>query len=325
MIDPSTLSMKEIIQALRVFQQELTRRFERHIALVFSDVVGTTEYFARFGDAAGYQLQQLHIDLLRDCLSTRNGRIVDTAGDGAFMTFPDANAAIDALIDFQKQISRENVARARNRQLQVRVGMHWGPVLTDGEVVSGDSVNLCARIGAAAGVGEIRLTRDMFHAAALEHRLHCRPVGRVELKGISQPVELLALDWRDQSMFPTQCCVEETGEEVILPKQDVISFGRLREYEGSLANDVALALPDADRSIQISRWHFELRLLDDGFRLHSLSDNTTEVDGALIAKGQDARIKPGSKVRVPGVLTLVFSASRAQHLSEDAGATMIRR
>ena len=64
MIDFATLSMTEIIRLQNLLQQELTRRFERYMALAFSDIVGSTPYFARFGDAAGRQLQQLHFDLL---------------------------------------------------------------------------------------------------------------------------------------------------------------------------------------------------------------------------------------------------------------------
>ena len=53
MIDFSTLGMTEIIRLQNQLQQELTRRFERPLALVFFDIVGTTPYFGRFGDAAG--------------------------------------------------------------------------------------------------------------------------------------------------------------------------------------------------------------------------------------------------------------------------------
>ena len=47
-------------------------RFERRRALVFSDVVGSTPYFARFGDEAGRQLQQRHVDLLNAAIGTDN-------------------------------------------------------------------------------------------------------------------------------------------------------------------------------------------------------------------------------------------------------------
>lgn len=321
MVDLSTLSMTEIIRLQNLLQQELTRRFERYMALGFSDIVGSTLYFERFGDAAGRRLQQLHIDLLNECLPPSESRIVDTAGDGAFLAFSGAEAAIAALIEFHQRISRENATRSREHQLQVRIGAHWGPVLTDGVAVSGDSVNLCARVAASSELGEIRLTREMFKELPGRHRLSCRPLGMVELKGILRPTELLALEWRDRAVYPTRVRIEETGEELHLPQQDIISFGRLREHEGALANDIALALPDPMQTQQISRWHFELRRFSDGFRLRALSSAVTEVDGVPVAKGQEVPIKPGSKARIARVMTLLFTSPPRRSLAESSGDT----
>ena len=321
MSDFSTLSMTEIIRLQNVLQQELTRRFERQLALAFSDIVGSTPYFARFGDAAGRQLVQLHIDLLNECLPHRQGRIVDTAGDGAFLVFPSADAAISALIEFEKIVSRENATRARDHQLQVRIGGHWGPALTDGVTVSGDSVNLCARVAASASAGEIRLTREMFQELSPAHRLNCRPIGAAELKGVSRMVELVTFDWRDRSIFPTRIRIEETKEELDLPHQDIISFGRLREHEGTLANDLVLTLPDQLQALKISRWHFELRRFPDGFRLRPLSEGVTEVDGAPVVRGSEVGVKPGSKVRVSRVLTLTFFSPALPRIGEGGGVT----
>ena len=172
-------------------------------------------------------------------------------------------------------------------------------------------------------MGEIRITRDVFQDLALTHRLNCRPLGPVDLKGVSRQIELLTLDWRDHSMFPVLFRIEETGEEVLLPQQDIISFGRLREHEGTLANDVILTLPDPLLARQISRWHFELRRLADGFRLRPLSDGATEVDGGLVRKGEEAAIKPGSRVRVAGVLSLAFTSPAVGVESDNSDATMI--
>src|SRR5438067_13403838 len=101
--------MAEIIRLQKELQLELTRRFQRQAALEFSDIVGSTEYFARFGDAPGRQLQQLHVDRVGECLGRHQGRLVDTAGDGAFLTFP----AADALMELQSAVSRANAARSR--------------------------------------------------------------------------------------------------------------------------------------------------------------------------------------------------------------------
>ena len=90
-------------------------------------------------------------------------------------------------------------------------------------------------------------------------RLHCHPIGTRELKGVAQPVDLLELDWRDPAAFPRRVLIEETEEQIALPQQDIVSFGRLHEPDGARANDIVLIHPDPARSRQISRWHFELR------------------------------------------------------------------
>ena len=306
MQDFRTLSMAEIIRLQNELQQELTRRFQRQAALAFCDIVGSTEYFARFGDAPGRQLQQLHVDLVGECLGRHQGRLVDTAGDGAFLTFPAADAALGALMELQTAVSRANAARSREHQLRLRIGAHWGPVLTDGVAVSGDAVNLCARVAGCAEPGEIRLTREMFQESSAAHRLKCRSLGAAELKGVARQIELFVLDWRDRELFPTHIRIEETANERRLPDQDIISFGRLREHEGAAANDVVLTLDDPQHALQISRWHFELRRFPDGFRLRPLSDRQTEVDGTPVPKNGQVAVKAGSKVRVARVLTLTF-------------------
>ena len=213
-LDPADLSMTEIIRLQTLLSQELARRFEASLALAFSDIVGSTAYFARFGDEAGRQLQQLFFDQVAACVSAYGGRIVDTAGDGAFTCFPSASAATEAMTALLQRLSEENEHRSRDQQLVLRIGLHWGHVLTDGVQVTGDAVNLCARIAASADPGQIRLSRELFQELRAEHRLLCRRVGAVPLKGHSRDFELLCLEWRDPMRFPSVLLIQETGQRI---------------------------------------------------------------------------------------------------------------
>jgi len=320
--DFGQLTMTEIVRLQGLLQQELTRRFERQVVLVFSDIVDSTPYCARYGDAAGRQMQQLHIDLLEQCIGRFQGRVVDVAGDGAFLVFSAAEAAVQSMVAVQGLVSQANLVRASAHQLRLRVGLHWGPVLTDGAIVSGDSVNLCARIAASAAIGEIRLTRAAFQQLGSAERMQCRALGAVQLKGVNDAIEVLAYDWRDRSRFPTQLRIAETDEVIVLPDRDLITFGRLREYEGLAANDVVLTHPDPLRARQISRWHFELRRSVDGLCLRSLSDTGTAVNGEPAPKGQDISIKPDDRIRLADALTLVV-LHPASAGTDDASRTML--
>jgi len=168
-VEPSTLadhlqdlSLTELIRLQNEISRLLSQRFERPMALAFSDIVGSTPYFARVGDEAGRKLQQRHIDLVGQIARGQGGRIVDTAGDGAFTCFQAAEQAVSSFIELQTALARENIARTRDHQLTVRVGLHYGATLTDGTMVTGDSVNLCSRVAGTASGSEIRLTRAAF-------------------------------------------------------------------------------------------------------------------------------------------------------------------
>jgi class 3 adenylate cyclase len=322
-VDFDSLTLTEMIQLQTALGEALKRRFEKQLCLGFSDVVGSTPYFARFGDAAGRGLQQRHFDVLATMLSNHGGRMVDTAGDGAFTVFPTAESAAAAFIAMETLISAQNASYAREHQLIVRVGLHWGPALTDGQAVTGDAVNFCARIAASGGPGEIRLSKTAFRELSTDKRLRCKGLPPVTLKGIAEPQELMVLEWRDKGMFPSRARVAETGEEIPLPAQDSITFGRLKERNGIVANDVVLSLPDPEQSKSISRWHFELRRGDAGFVLRSVTDQTTEVDGVSLQKGGEAPIRPGSKVRLAKVMTLEFvgDSLRPQETGESTKYT----
>lgn len=302
--------MTEIIRLQNLLSVELSRRFEISAALVFTDIADSTAYFARFGDEAGRQLQQLHIDQLEQGLSAHGGRIVDTAGDGAFSVWPSSTAAAQAMTSLLARISAANEHRSRDHQLTLRIGIHWGRVLSDGVQVTGDAVNLCARIAASADPGQIRLSRETFQELGIAHRLNCRPIGPVNLKGIGRSVELVGLEWRDPAHFPTTVVVRETGQVIPMPAQDIISFGRLEIIEGMSANDIVLTLPDPAAARQISRWHFELRRRSTGYALRAVSSQLTRVDGKLVANGEEVPVRPGSTVELASVMTLQFTGGR---------------
>ncbi len=307
--------MTELIRLQDVLSKAIVRRFEKRLALVFSDVVGSTPYFARFGDEAGRKLQQRHFDLLNAAIAPEHGRVVDTAGDGAFIVFESVTSATRAMVALQRSVVKDNDNRAVDHRLQVRIGIHVGPVLTDGDQVSGDAVNFSSRVAGAASAGEIRLSLAAHSEQAdVEFRLRSRRQRPVELKGVDKPQELFSLDWLDASRFPTLVRFED-GSEVRIPTLDVVRFGRLREQDGVTANDVVIALADPNLQGRISRWHFELHRRADGFMLRSVSVSTTELDGRAVPRGEEALLRPGSKVRLGGAVTLEF-------LSEDFSGEM---
>jgi class 3 adenylate cyclase len=307
--DTSGLSMTEIIQLRERLAQELHLRFERNVALVFTDVVGSTAYFAQHGDDAGRALLQRHLDHLAELWPRTGGRVVDTAGDGAFSVFPTTEGAAVSLIELFAHVDEHNRRRETIHRLRIRCGLHFGPVLTDGTIVTGDAVNLCARITATANPDEIRLTRAAFLELSNDLRVLCHPIKPLEVKGVNRAVEAVVLEHHRRAM-PAAVRIKETGEVFSLPDKETITFGRLREQDGVKANDILLTHPDRELALRISRWHFEIRNRAEGPRLRALTDLATDVDGRPVLKNQEVLLRSGSVVCVAGILHLTFIGER---------------
>jgi class 3 adenylate cyclase len=310
--DLESLTLTEIVRLQSDIAEVMRRRFERSLALCFTDVAGSTAYCARYGDLAGKALSQRHLDLLAPCLDELGGRMIDTAGDSAFFCFEpmrDAALAVSRLLD---RLSEANQRYPEEHRLALRTGLHFGPVLTDGTIVSGDAVNVCARVAAIGAPGEIVLTRAAFSELPPEMRHECSPRPSARVKGITEPIETWSMRWRLPTR-PNTVVIHETGQRFKLPATKVVTFGRLRTVKDAPGNDIVLELSDPEQTRLISRWHFELHADGDELTLRALTTQTLTVDGKLVIMGTDVPVRAGSVVKVAGVLTLSLSIEDEQN------------
>ena len=303
-IDYDALSLTDLIKLQDEIESETRARYEKTVALVFTDVAGSTSYFERHGDAAGRALLQRHLDLLGNVMSLHQGRVVDTAGDGAFCTFTRLLPAVLAMSELQSLIAADNGRRSTEHKLGLRIGIHMGEVLTDGVIVTGDAVHMAARVSNTANSGEIHLTQSTMMQLPPAFRVRCKPLPAARLKGFAEAVPLASLEWRDTRLFPTRVLIEETQQNYDLPSVDVARFGRLEEHDGKPANEIVLAHADPQVMRRISRWHFELHRRSSGMFLRVVSRANTEVDGKVVGLGEEVQVKPGSAVKLGWVLTI---------------------
>ena len=320
-------SLTELIELQQEVEQTIRRLYERDLALMDTDVVGSTAYFQQHGDVAGRSLQQRHFRVLEKVLEAGNGTMFNTAGDGAFSFFDTAEQAVGAAIEMQRLIIADNLNATRGHELAVKIGVHYGSALQDGKVLAGDAVNLCARVASLATAGMITLTRDTFSQLGGDYRMLCQPFQTTQVKGISEPVEVMTLDWMKDDTYPDRVRIEETGQEIALQMHlDVISIGRLRPRDNQPGNTIVLRLDDVEQTRKISRYHVELERRPDGYYLRAISDAPTEVDGKNLSKGEEVPIYPGSLVRLSKAASLRFLGSGMDDTnaeSSDIGKTSV--
>jgi class 3 adenylate cyclase len=158
------------------------------VALLFTDLVGSTSMYDRIGDQRAEEVRRAHFAGLRSALAAHGGKEVKSLGDGLMVAFTSAVAAVEAAIAMQR--SAQSVAA-----VEVRVGLHAGEPLRDEGDYFGVSVNTARRLCDAAGAGQI-LASDLIRALVSPRiRTGLRPVGELTLKGIEEPVWAYEVEW----------------------------------------------------------------------------------------------------------------------------------
>jgi class 3 adenylate cyclase len=169
---------------------ELLGRVASRRTFLFTDIVDSTKLVETLGDAKWRKLLARHDELVQEVVAERGGEVVKKTGDGFFLAFEQPRAAIEAAVAIQRALADEIVAP------DVRIGLHACEAFRDGEAADygGQGVHAAARIGAVAGAGEILVSKETLDGTASSYR--ASEPRSLELKGIAEPVEVVAVDWR---------------------------------------------------------------------------------------------------------------------------------
>jgi len=156
-------------------------------AIMFTDIVGSTEMTARLGDTMAVEVLRAHDAIIGRCLAQHGGVQVKHLGDGIMASFDDVPASVACANEIQAEIAAFS-AKSKT-PVQVRIGIHAGEPVEDSDDLFGSAVQMAARIcgiARADGVLVSAAVRDACAGAGIAFA----PSGSEILKGFAQPVEL---------------------------------------------------------------------------------------------------------------------------------------
>jgi class 3 adenylate cyclase len=165
------------------------------LALLFSDLVGSTALYEEVGDARAYALVEEHFRLAERAVRDAGGAVVKTMGDAVMASFasvPDAVRAAKAMI-------ASHQAADPVGSLGVKIGVHGGPCLAvranDRLDYFGTTVNVTARLQAQAAPSEVVVTRESYDDPTVSPLLDGMPMReiRATLKGIAVEQHLVGI------------------------------------------------------------------------------------------------------------------------------------
>jgi adenylate cyclase len=158
----------------------------RLAAILVADVVGYSKLMG--SDEAGTlaQLQALRTEVIEPQIAKHAGRLFKSVGDGF-------------LIEFASAVQAVNCARAiqdANGQahLPLRIGIHVGDVVVQGDDLMGDGVNVAARVEGIREAGGIAITRAVHEQVRDKLDLGFLGKGEIALKNFQRPVQVFAIN-----------------------------------------------------------------------------------------------------------------------------------
>lgn len=190
---------------------------ERKIAIVMTDIIGSTKFVQRHGAQKAALWFSKHDRLMMTLVSEFGGVWVD-ASDGVLVFFYSVGDAIAFAFEYKKKLNQYKFP------FRSRLGIHWADMIitkTAKKLVSGGAKrlniegigkNICARTMSLCGPEQILLSQDAyicFKARTRQHKYIPKNVlsvlvGLYKFKGVSEPEALYALGTEEAHLQPPQ-------------------------------------------------------------------------------------------------------------------------
>ncbi|HET7686102.1 MAG TPA: ABC transporter substrate-binding protein, partial [Candidatus Limnocylindria bacterium] len=168
-------------------RESITRGF------LFADLRGYTDFVESHGAAAAASLLTRYRSLARESIGRFGGAEIKTEGDSFYVVFGSVSRAVRcglALVAAAAAASDEHP----EEPIRVGVGIHAGETVELDEGYVGSAVNIAARLCAQAGPGEVIVSETVRALTRTLLPVTFKRRGRRELKGISEPIELFAVE-----------------------------------------------------------------------------------------------------------------------------------
>ena len=169
------------------------------VAIVFTDLQGSTKLYDALGDTAAYRLVRDHFAFLSERVTRHHGFIVKTVGDAVMAAFNDPADAVRAVLAMLDEVASFNRGRS-DAGIVLKLGLHAGACIavTAGEVLDyfGSAVNTASRLEHQCGGGEAIISQAVLHDPEAREALAGRDCveDSAALRGLTEPVRFVRVN-----------------------------------------------------------------------------------------------------------------------------------
>ena len=165
------------------------------VAILFADVVGSTQLYDKFGDTKASETVAACLDIMKDATYQFNGVVIKTIGDEVMSTFQTVDEAMGAAVMMQTRISAKR-RKDDGIPVSIRIGCHYGPVVEEQNDIFGAAVHTANRMTSQAKSKQIIISGFTVENMSPELRNQTRQIDLATVRGRMDEVALYELVWQ---------------------------------------------------------------------------------------------------------------------------------
>jgi adenylate cyclase len=188
----------------------------RETAVIFAELIGAAELYARAGDVAAQEAIAECFRRLEEAAAATRARVVKRVGGRLMLLAESADAGARTAVAMQAKAME---FRESSGGLGLGVGFTFGPVIQNDADVFGDTVNTAARLVEQAARGQVLLDASTAEGVGSLYRRSIRRLYQVQLKGLQEELALCEIVWRvDEpvTLYPLDAASEPTRAKLTL-------------------------------------------------------------------------------------------------------------
>ncbi|WP_209834222.1 HEAT repeat domain-containing protein [Ruegeria sp. HKCCE3926] len=171
-----------------------SRPKRRLAAILAADIAGYSRLVGLDEEGTIARLRLIRSEVIEPAIARHSGRIANTAGDSFVIEFRSAVDAVHAAVEIQADLAKRNAGTDQDNAIAFRVGLNVGDVVSNGDDILGDGVNVAARLEALADPGGIIVSQSIVDYARNKVPYGFAPIGPQNVKNIADLVQAFRVE-----------------------------------------------------------------------------------------------------------------------------------
>jgi adenylate cyclase len=164
----------------------------RLAAIMFTDMVGFTA-MAQRDEGNAIRLLDEQRSLVQPLFTEHGGRVIKSMGDGFLVEFASAVESVRCAQKIQAALGRRNASVDAAQRVELRIGIHVGDILGQGEDIVGDAVNVASRLEPLAEPGGVCVSEQVVDQVRNKLPVGWEPLADARLKNVESPMGVYRL------------------------------------------------------------------------------------------------------------------------------------